>query len=282
MDSKLIGSKIKRRRCELGLTQSALCDDYMTRNMLSLIESGKAMPSLDTLEYLANKLNLPVSYILTESQSLFSYEKQEKIEYIKELYRRGSFDFCMKVISKLSGTDDELEYIYANCAFYLAKKKLTDGSLVSAVNYLEEAKEHSLKTVYDTKEIEATIPLYLAVASNIQSPLLELDSDEYEESRMQFCDYEFFKYVTIDTSYPFTNGIFRRHLEAKALLKRYAYMDAIAILSELEELKNTEYNAYVFFGIYSDMETAYRQIGDFENAYRYSSKRLSLFSSFQT
>lgn len=281
MNSQSIGSKIKKRRRELGLTQSALCDSYMTRNMLSLIESGKATPSLDTLQYLSEKLDLPIAYILSDGESLFGYEKQEKIEYIKELYKRGNFDFCIKIISKLSDSDDELEYIYANCAFYLAKKKLNEGSLVSAIKYLEEASEHSQKTIYDTKEIEVTIPFYLAVANNIQSPLLELDSLAYEEKRMDFCDYEFFKYVIMDTSYAFTNKIFSRHLEAKALIKRYAYMDAIAILTELEEYKNSEYNAYAFFGIYSDMETAYKQIGDFENAYRYSTKRMSLFSGFQ-
>ena len=282
INNKKIGIKIKNRRRELGLTQASVCDGFMTRNMLSLIESGSATPSLDTLVFLSEKLELPVAYLISEDDGLFGYEKQEKITYIKELYRRKNYEYCIKVISKLSDTDDELDYIYASCAFNLAKIKLTEGALLSAKKYIEEARRHADATVYDTREIDVTLPLYSAVASNIQSPLLELDTDAYELGRIDFCDYEFFKYVVMDTSYPFQNELYRRHLEAKSLLKKYAYLDALTILSELEEYKNTEYNAYVFLGIYSDMEIAYRQIGDFENAYRYSTKRLSLFNGFQT
>ena len=42
-----LGEKIRRRRAELGMTQSALCGETVTRNMLSQIESGKAGVSLD-------------------------------------------------------------------------------------------------------------------------------------------------------------------------------------------------------------------------------------------
>ena len=45
--------------------------------------------------------------------------------------------------------------------------------------------------------------------------------------------------------------------------------------------KNKDYNACVLFGVYSDMEIAFKQIGDFENAYRYASKKLSLISAFK-
>ena len=35
-----LGQKLRRARQELGLTQRQLCGDTITRNMLSLIESG--------------------------------------------------------------------------------------------------------------------------------------------------------------------------------------------------------------------------------------------------
>ena len=58
-----IGEKIKILRAERAMTQSELAGDHITRNMLSLIESGSAQPSLATILYLASKMfrkmNLP-------------------------------------------------------------------------------------------------------------------------------------------------------------------------------------------------------------------------------
>ena len=64
-------------------------------------------------------------------------------------------------------------------------------------------------------------------------------------------------------------------------MKKYAYYEAIEILRELEDSKNRSYNACILFGVYADMEIAFKQIGDFENAYRYASKKLSLITAFQ-
>ena len=61
-----LGQKIKAARLEMGLSQRQLCGAFMTRNMLSLIENGSARPSMDTLRYLAQGLQKPVSYFLEE------------------------------------------------------------------------------------------------------------------------------------------------------------------------------------------------------------------------
>ena len=60
------GEKLKQARLEAGLSQRQLCGDVITRNMLSQIESGKARPSMATLQYLAGKLGKPVGYFLEE------------------------------------------------------------------------------------------------------------------------------------------------------------------------------------------------------------------------
>ena len=61
-----LGARIKACRLELGLSQRQLCGDYMTRNMLSQIESGTARPSMDTLAYLAERLGKSISFFLEE------------------------------------------------------------------------------------------------------------------------------------------------------------------------------------------------------------------------
>lgn len=264
------------------MTQSALCNGVITRNMLSLIESGNALPSLETAAFLAERLSLPLAYLFSENDSLFVYEKAQKIQYIKELYKKKNCAYCMTVISSLSELDDELAYIYAKCAFFRGRECLLGGSLASASSFLNLAIQYCDKTFYSTDDIRAATPMYLAIAENIQSPLLEFDAVTYEMLHDEAYDFEFFKYITMDTEYEFSDTLYKRHLEAKALLKKYAYYDAIQILTELEEHKNRQYNACVLFGVYTDLENAYKQIGDFENAYRYSTKRMSLISGFQT
>ncbi len=62
-----LGEKLRQARLEAGLSQRALCGDAITRNMLSQIENGSAKPSMTTLQYLAGRLQKPVSYFLEES-----------------------------------------------------------------------------------------------------------------------------------------------------------------------------------------------------------------------
>ncbi len=62
-----LGEKLRQARLEAGLSQRALCADVITRNMLSQIENGNASPSMATLQYLAGRLEKPVSYFLEEA-----------------------------------------------------------------------------------------------------------------------------------------------------------------------------------------------------------------------
>ena len=277
-----IGEKIKKRRLALGKTQTEIAGDDMTRNMLSLIESSKTIPSVETLDYIAEALDMPLSYFLSTDNTLFINEKERRLPIIRTLFREGNFDACVSEISKLSGIDDELNYILAYCYFHQGKAHLLGGSLLSAEKKLSEALKLAQVSPYVTAQIVTLSKMYLAVAANIQSPLLELDTDSYEADSAKMLDSDFYEYLTMNNQYQYSNDIYSKHLEAKQLIKKYAYSDAIALLLSVEEMKNHDYNACVLFGVYSDLEFCYKQVGDFENAYRYSSKRISLISAFNT
>lgn len=277
-----IGKKIKERRREIGLTQTELCGSIITRNMLSLIESGKAMPSVDVIIKLSDALGVPASYLLSQSNSLFFYEKDQKIGYIRELYRSGKYSYCMTVIDSLSEKDDELSYIYAEAAFMYGKSLLDSGALLSARTFLHTALDYSSKTVYNTKNIEVTAPLYLAVCDNIQSPMLEFDSSKYLHEIKNSYDIEFYKYIIPDLTFKYTYMLFQRHIDAKNYMKNHSYKEAIDLLLSIEDMRSEQYNATVLFGAYTDLEICYKQLGDFENAYRYSTKRISLLNAFKS
>lgn len=280
MNKSDIGNRIKKQRLKLGLTQKQITDGYMTRNMLSLIESGNAMPSIETLVYLAEKLNVSPSYLFSGANEVVTENEETEIKSIRELYANGAYRECLDKLDALCECNYETEYLYAYSAFYHARTLTKHGSFTDAEKYLTLALKKCENTVYDTSVIKAAAPLYLAIASNVQSPLLELDVNDYENKRLGAFDYELYKYLTSDFDFPFTNSLFKLHIEAKALIKKYRFSDAIKLLSKIEEIKNTSYNAFVFFGVYTDLENAYKQLGDFENAYRYSSKRLNLINAF--
>ena len=52
MEKNTLGKRIKEARLSKKMTQSEVVGDFITRNMLSQIESGSATPSVKTLEYL--------------------------------------------------------------------------------------------------------------------------------------------------------------------------------------------------------------------------------------
>lgn len=283
MNTKLkIGEKIKKRRNELKMTQKELCGDKITRNMLSLIESGSAFPSLDTALYLAKRLEISPEYLFSEYDNDFIYTKQKHIDKIRELYKQRKYFDCIEILSGINGTDDELSYIAAHSFLYLGIEKAKNGSLLTASEFLSKALSEAQKTIYDTSKVKIDAPLYLAIAENIQAPLLEFDSNEYETLSSADSTYEYYKYILMDAEYDFKTPEYKKHLTAKLLLKKYAYNEAISLLTELESIKDTAYDAYMLFGVYSDLENAYRQTGDFENAYRYSAKRMSLINGFKS
>jgi transcriptional regulator with XRE-family HTH domain len=66
-----IGKKIRELRVAKLMTQSELVGNEITRNMLSRIESDKALPSLSTLLFLSERLGVSAGYILDEERTLY-------------------------------------------------------------------------------------------------------------------------------------------------------------------------------------------------------------------
>lgn len=63
----MIGLKIKTARKSLGMSQKQLAGDEMSRAYVSIIESGKVIPSQKLLGIISNRLGKPLSYFLGES-----------------------------------------------------------------------------------------------------------------------------------------------------------------------------------------------------------------------
>ena len=191
----VIGKKIRNLRKEKGLTQAELAKNKITRNMLSQIESGIALPSLETLEYIAENLKVPTEYLISSGDDLAYYEKKAVIDKIYRAYEAKGYEACLGYLNTLVHTDNEISFIRANVHFELGKKSLFSGALISAKEHFTESLLACANTVLDTSAIESIIPMYEAVATNIQSPLLEYDDKKYISTLNSGFEYEFYKYL---------------------------------------------------------------------------------------
>ena len=278
-----IGEKIRSARIERHMTQAEVADDKITRNMLSAIESDKASPSLDTLLHIASKLELPVAYLLSSDGDLSFYKKNEIITEIRSCFKLKKYQECISLIESIGMPDDELAYILAYSHFELGVSSAKIGSFITADKHLTQAKEYADMTVYDTRSIECRIPLYMAFVKNVSSPLLDFDIDAFNKGMVDTVDYEFFRYMCNDIEYHYDNVLFKKHLKAKAKIRQRNYYEAIPLLLEIAESRSAfEYNAYLMFGVYGDLDNCYKQICDFENAYKYAGKRLSMLEGFNS
>lgn len=155
-----LGEKLRQARQEAGLSQRQLCGQEITRNMLSQIESGKAKPSMGTLQYLAARLDKPVSYFLGEAGGLSPSDSL--LRQIREDYRAGRYNQALSGLSTCRATTDESEFLRYLCLTELAKKALAEGKRPYGAELLQSA--GAIQTLYRTPPMEQERLLLLAEA----------------------------------------------------------------------------------------------------------------------
>lgn len=278
------GERIRERRRELGLTQAALAGDCITRNMLSQIEEGKASPSLATLQYLADRLGMPMGYFFCAEGEEFFYRKMTCFPHLLKLFHAGSYAECLRTFEKeLGECDDELGLMMASCAFACGKKAWHNGAFDSAVAYLTSAEDYAAETAYPTDWLRAGCRLLLPIAMNVQAPQAEFNEPAYLDALRDAGCMDVYAYLMEKEDHVFENACYGTHLEARRRIRAGGYAEALPFLDAIEAQKGApEISAFLLFRVYTDLEICHRECGNYEAAYRYSSKRLTLLNAFRT
>ena len=124
MDPIELGKKIKEARLAKKMTQSEVVGDFITRNMLSQIESGTATPSVKTLEYLAKTLGLNLTSLMpTEETS--ADDTVRRLESTKKLIREGFWREAADLAEEslaMGLMNDEFSALLARAYYELAKE----------------------------------------------------------------------------------------------------------------------------------------------------------------
>ena len=104
-----LGEKLRQARMAAGLSQRQLCGDVITRNMLSQIEHGTAKPSMDTLKYLAARLEKPISYFLEEELDTAPLEAMKKLHQAEEALQQGKHRYAAQLLETVDTNLPELQ-----------------------------------------------------------------------------------------------------------------------------------------------------------------------------
>lgn len=164
MNSAELGKRIKEARLARKMTQADVVGDFITRNMLSQIESGTANPSVKTLTYLAKVLQLPVNYLLPDELETYDTSEEtvnadfEALIKMKSAYKREEYlsaallaeEFCKKE----SVIFDEANAILARA--YLEAAKKSDNPR-EALGYIKKAEESADKGIFKSREVRTAI-----------------------------------------------------------------------------------------------------------------------------
>ncbi len=302
--SSEIGEKIRFLRKRRKMTQAQLAGDQITRNMLSLIENGSASPSIQTLQYIADRLEISPAYFFMHTYIEADDLLKKNNEDIRQFYRNKEYEKCIELLNrsyknKNNELSDEMLLIAAEVSMQLGKKKVLKGAFESGAEYLRAAYEYSQRCSYSTEWIDAHIFIYESIIENSDCPIQSLDKDYFLKIRRS-TGYELYNYLyavrLIDD---------KRGEEAAQFLKYNKIIEPahkehinakFMMLSDSNDLKNQSLvilcdmikkapsyplDAVSRYLILKDIEYSARALDNFEMAYKYATMRLKIISEMR-
>lgn len=286
-----VGEKIRALRQSKMMTQAELAGTKITRNMLSCIENGAAQPSLSTVVYLAERLGVPVGFLLAEEREEPFYRKMNRLENIKRALREQDWEGCKRMCLSVSGEplDDELCMLVARSNLGIAEETFWQGKLHTACRYFDEAIAYDRKTLYSQPMIEAVAAVYFRFMRRISPTLFSENADDEGAAEMvlktPFSAYtdalEALDRGDISLAERFSDdfpqpSFFATHLRAKVELTRGKNETAKQLLQGLLDAPDTLLNEVQLYEVLTDLEIACRETEDYKGAYRYANERVQL------
>ena len=169
MDPAELGKRIKEARLAKKMTQAEAVGDFITRNMLSQIESGSATPSVRTLEYLSRVLGVPMTYLMPASDGDTQEDALNLLVKARDMFLNGEYEALIKLDDTSGIFTDEYTALKAKASLYAAKSlsdKKDASVLQTAVDYAKNAAELSSQGVYSNESVRTEAVLLLNSLAN--------------------------------------------------------------------------------------------------------------------
>lgn len=288
-----IGEKIKKLRTAKLMTQNELVGGEITRNMLSRIENGAAQPSMATLKYIAQRLNVSVGFLLAEEEDEILYFKSAEINNIKKAYVNKDYLLCREMCKNFEWKDDEIAFILAESCIQSGIRAFNHGAMRQAVNFFDEGLEFCSDTIYNTDYIKGLAQAYFDYMCLISPTLDSSLNYTVDTKQLPFLKDSFYIYSSIvlrGEANGYSNVLmikelidlldetssFFAHIGAKLLIEEKKYEEGYKVLENILLKDNYEVPEPMLYFIFGDLEICCKEIEDFKGAYNYSKCKIDL------
>lgn len=265
----MIGEKIRSLRIRHGLTQKQLAGDKITRNMLSRIENGAALPSISSLLYIAERLDVSPAYFFEDDGGA----PKEIENMLFSLYNNGEYERCISVGS--SFPPSEIGNIIAQCYLNIAVRNFLDMKFKKAKEALLRAKEHyeSTSNITDTGYNIVTCLLQLA---NVKSDSdTKVPSPDISPSYKALISNFYLFLLSCTTCYANSPELnkqesFWLHIAARAKISKGEYNKAAEILRLSKDEFDDNTPRGLRYMVYDDLELCSIKTENYREAYEMS------------
>lgn len=288
-----IGEKIKKLRTDKLMSQSELAGSEITRNMLSQIEHGSALPSLGTVRYIASRLNVSPGFLLADGEDEMLYLKQNEMNNIKKAFVAKNYRLCRDMCENCGWRDDELTLILSESSLCVGAEEFWRGNLHSAVETLDEALEYCGDCIYDTSLVRARARSYFRymelITPTLDSSVLD-DNGKYgvlmlTDAFSIYCDlmresaedgWNSISHLSERLALLDSESSYALHISARMLMEREEYAEAHSILYKLLCGEDYGLPEPMLYFIFCDLEVCCKETHDFKGAYEYSGNKMAL------
>ena len=278
-----VGEKLKAARIAADMTQKELAGDGISRNMLSQIERGIAEPSLPTLRYLAERLEISPGYFLSDLNSPLEWELRERLPALRKAYESGDYADCARDCERFRACGDaEISLLLADSHFRLGQT-LFEGDFAAAASRFRAALREG-GSAYVAPCLEQAA-FYLQLIEREDDP--PMPPEEMRESK-KFSDLVSYIHLlrmiadgmtdlaaAIYDTARIESAFLRRHINARLSMAGYNYSRAKELLTEILNEQEEGKEPPCAEVILRDLEFCCKATGDYEGAYRCAAKRLA-------
>lgn len=266
MDKLTLGERIKEARLEKQLTQKEVSGDFITRNMLSQIENGLAKPSIKTIEYIAKKLDKPLTYFMDAMVEEDLYHNQiSKLDNIIDSYTKKEWDNCIEGLTKIINSLDskkvplnirEIYLLMYRCLAYKGFELFNENMSKEAEEYLIKSLSYQQKIPYLDVYLKSKILLCLAHVS--------LLLDRVDDAEEYFSEYEQIYLIKELSSQSLL-------IKGEILLRKKRYKDCTELLEKNKSINDiNNFNYYFLLGrAYFEQEKYSESIDVFSKCYEF-------------
>ena len=263
------------------LTQSELAGEKTTRNMICQIERGMGNPSLSTLQYLAEKLDIDPGYFLSEKDDLDEYLIAAALPQIRAVLKEGRLRECIRLCEPFTeANNDELMHILAICYRRCGYENFEVGYLESARSDLLLARQYASRSQYAAHEKSEIDFCLLAMEDPISAN--RIHAKNFPESMQGIYETVLYRQILDLISVGKTESAagvydllsietvhYRRHINARLCMARFNFERAKVLLNEIiRDKEKSNISVPFLMHIYKDLEMCCKSTSDMEGAYR--------------